>query len=68
MTLADKLRPFVAALKEASAAGDKRAAEVITLYRMHCACPSDPAAPALCEAAFNDWLKQQKETDDAVTA
>ena len=59
MTLADKLRPHVAAIQQAAKDGDKRAAEIINLYQLHVAQPQDPAAPALCEAAFNDWLKSQ---------
>lgn len=55
-TLADKLRPYVAALELSSADGDAKANSVISLYQMHVACPSDPGAPALCEAAFNEWI------------
>lgn len=60
MTLADKLRPHVEDIKKASAEGDEKATEIITLYQMHVACPQDPGAPALCEATFNDWLKKRE--------
>lgn len=55
MTLADKLRPFVNELKEGAKNGNSYADQVIALYQMHCACPSDPGAPALCEEAFDRW-------------
>jgi hypothetical protein len=55
MTLADKLRPYVQELMAGAKGGDQVADRVITLYRMHCSCPSDPGAPALCEAAFDEW-------------
>lgn len=58
MTLADKLRPHVPAIELAASHGDAGAREIITLYQMHCACPSDPGAPALCEAAFDNWIKR----------
>lgn len=58
--LANKLRPSVAALKEAAAKGDKRAQRVISLYQMHVACPADPGAPALCEAAFDEWQQARR--------
>lgn len=57
MTLADKLKPYVAVIEAAAAAGDLGAKQIITLYQMHVRQPSDPGAPALCEAAFNDWRK-----------
>jgi hypothetical protein len=56
-SLADKLRPQVLAIKDAAAAGDKGAQNIIKLYQMHVRCPSDPGAPALCEAAFDEWVK-----------
>ncbi len=59
MTLADKLRPHVKDIIAAADDGDKKAAEIISLYRMHQSCPRDPGAPALCEAAFMEWLKSQ---------
>lgn len=57
MTLADKLRPHVKDIKQAALAGDGAAQNIITLYQMHVACPADPGAPALCEAAFDEWMR-----------
>ena len=57
MTLADKLKPHVPAIQRDAANGNARAMEIINLYKMHCACPADPGAPALCEAAFDEWRK-----------
>jgi hypothetical protein len=37
--------------------GDRKAQQVIDLYPMHCSCPNDPGAPALCETAFEDRRK-----------
>lgn len=54
--LSARLRPYAEQLKAASAAGDKAAQQVITLYRMHCDCPNDPGAYALCDVAMDDWL------------
>jgi hypothetical protein len=62
--LADKLRPHVAAIEAASAAGDGMARNIISLYRMHMTCPGDPGAPALCEATFNDWMKERRCPSD----
>jgi len=55
MSLADKLRLYVDELRADAKRGDQVAERVVTLYRMHCSCPSDPGAPALCEAAFDEW-------------
>lgn len=62
MSLADTLRPHVAAIKDAAAAGDAKAAQIISLYRMHCSSPSDPGAPALCKATFDDWIATRKSS------
>lgn len=59
MSLADKLRPYVSRIEAAIKAGDEKARQIVTLYEMHRASPSDPAAPALCEVAFDDWMKEQ---------
>lgn len=59
MSLADDLRPYVPAIKSAAERGDQGAAQIIKLYYMHCACPTDPGAPALCKAAFDDWKAKQ---------
>lgn len=61
MILADKIRPYVEVLKECAAAGESKAQSVISLYQMHVSCPRDPAAPVLCEAAFDDWLASKKD-------
>ena len=63
MTLADKLKPHVDAIKASAKSGNPRAQEIIQLYRMHCDCPSDPGAPALCEAAFEGWLKEARDDE-----
>lgn len=55
MTLADKIRDYVPSIQKDAANGCESARQIINLYKMHCACPGDPAAPALCEAAFNEW-------------
>ncbi len=57
MSLADTLRPHVQAIQSAAKNGDMKAQQIINLYGMHCRCPSDPGAPALCQAAFDDWMK-----------
>lgn len=62
--LVEKLKPHVKAIMDDAAAGDFRAKEIITLYRMWERCPSDHAAPALCEATFNDWLKRKNAKND----
>lgn len=60
MTLADTLRPYVAELKNEAARGCAVAQNIIGLYRMHVACSSDPGAPALCKAAFDEWVSSRK--------
>jgi hypothetical protein len=60
--LTEMLQPYVQRLQQGAAAGDKNAASVIDLYKLHCSCPSDPCAPALCEAAFTEWKRGQEET------
>lgn len=57
--LTELLRPHVAELIRSSAAGNKKARDVITWYEMHRKCPHDPGAPVVCEAAFKDWMKSQ---------
>ena len=61
MTLTEKLRPWVERLLEAAGNGDAGATQVIELYRLYCDCPTDPGAPALCNAAFDDWLRARGE-------
>jgi len=63
-TLADRLKPFVS---EIAAEGDTLAQHIINLYRMFCACQSDPGAPALCEATFEDWLKTRQDLQEVRT-
>jgi hypothetical protein len=62
MFLADKLRPFVGRLVEDARRGNARAQRVIDLYRLYLACPRDPAAPNLCEAAFDEWLSGHRRS------
>lgn len=57
--LTELIRPYVDELKAQAAAGNVKAKQVISLYEMHCDCPSDRGAPALCEAAFKDWKRSQ---------
>ena len=57
MTLSDKIKPFVQRIIDDANKGNAEAQQIITLHRMHVSCPSDPAAPALCEAAFDEWKK-----------
>lgn len=59
MTLASRLKPHVATIEAAAAAGDQGAKQIIDLYQMHVRLPSDPGAPALCAAAFDDWLRKR---------
>lgn len=63
--LTEKVRPHVEALKLSAAAGNKKARQVIYLYHMHVACPSDPGAPALCSAALDDWLSDHTKLERA---
>lgn len=62
--LTEKLRPHVDAIKADAANGDVRAKEIITLYKMWERCPNDAAAPALCEATFDDWLKRKEKKNE----
>lgn len=57
--LTEKLRPHVRAIQDAAIAGDAKAKQVIDLYMLHVAQPSDPGAPALCHAAFDDWQRSR---------
>lgn len=57
--LADKLRSHVADIEADAASGSKKAQAIINLYQLHVACPSDPGAPALCSAAFDEWRKSK---------
>jgi uroporphyrinogen-III synthase len=52
------LRPHVEAIKLSAFTGNARAREIINLYRLYLACPSDRAAAALCEATFKDWQRE----------
>jgi hypothetical protein len=58
-TIAQKLKPHVKAIEASASGGCQKAVEIIELYEMHRKSPSDPAAPALCEAVFDDWMKDQ---------
>jgi hypothetical protein len=55
--LTEKLRPHVLQILADAERGNRKAQQIIDLHRMHCACPGDPGAPALCEAAFDDWRR-----------
>ncbi len=57
--LSDRIKPHVADIIASATAGDENAKQVITLHRMHVACPQDPGAPALCGAYFDAWLKSR---------
>ena len=54
--LTERMKPYVEQIIASANDGDENAKQVISLHRMHVACPSDPGAPALCEAAFDAWL------------
>lgn len=57
--ITSRIKPYVNAIKSAANDGDTKALQIISLHRMHVACPSDPGAIGLCEAAFDDWLRQE---------
>lgn len=59
--LTELLRPHVEAIEAAVMKGDKQAAQIITLYQMHIACPRDPGASALCKAAFDAWRSKRPQ-------
>lgn len=54
--LTEKLRPHVQAIQSAASSGDAKAAEIMTLYRMHCDAPNDPGAYAICHAVADEWI------------
>lgn len=60
MDITSRLKPHVADIVADAAGDDERlsrmAQQIISLHRMHVSCPRDPGAPALCEAAFNEWV------------
>lgn len=64
MNLNDQIAPHAEAIKRDATAGNTAAKNIIALHRMWVACPSDPGAPALCEAAFKDWLKRAREYEE----
>ncbi len=57
--LVEVLTPHVSDIMADAEQGNVRAQEIITLYRMWQKCPGDPAAPELCRATFEDWLKKR---------
>lgn len=59
-SITDRIRPYVDRIIRAAARGNVKASRVVELHRMHVKCPSDPGAEGLCEAAFDDWLSEQK--------
>lgn len=65
--LTELLRPHVSALKSDAAAGDGKAKQVIDLYRLHCSAPQDPGAPALCRAAFDEWIRRRRRAPSGST-
>lgn len=58
--LSDRIKPYATEITRSAAAGNVRAKEVISLYRMHVNCPTDPGAVGLCTAAFDEWLQHRK--------
>lgn len=60
MDITSRLRPYVSDIIASANGGNATAAQIISLHKMHVACPQDPGAPALCEAAFDDWLRNRK--------
>lgn len=62
--LTEKLRPHASDIKAAAYAGDAKAIEIIKLHRMWCDVPHDHAAPALCEAAFDEWINKRSRATD----
>ena len=55
--LTEKLRPHVKAIKAAIANGDRQAEQIVQLYELYRACPSDYAAAALCSEVFDEWMR-----------
>lgn len=58
-SLNDLLRPHVGKIMADAANGNETAKNIIALHRMYVTCSSDPGAPALCRAAFDEWLGRQ---------
>lgn len=58
--LTERIKPFVPDIIASAEAGCRLAKSVITFHRMWVSCPSDHAAPALCESAFDEWLKTKE--------
>lgn len=54
------LKPFVQDIKDSAACGNPHAKQIINLYELHRACPSDPGAIGLCHAAFELWRAQHE--------
>ena len=59
--LTELLRPHVGEIKLAAANGDKNAQDIIALYTMHMAAPSDPGAYGICTAIANEWIEKRNE-------
>lgn len=49
------IKPWRGQLVTAANQGDTKAQQIINLYQMYVACPSDQAPAALCKAAFEEW-------------
>lgn len=58
--LYDTLKPHVEHIEAGARRGEEKAQAVIRLYHMHMDCPSDPGAPGLCRAAFDEWLAEHE--------
>jgi hypothetical protein len=59
--LCSRIKPYVTEIKKSANDGNVRAQEIISLYRLHVNCPTDPGAAGLCGAAFDEWLRQMKK-------
>lgn len=56
--LTERLLPLVWRIVDACNAGDEKAAEIVKLYQLYVACPSDRAAAVFCDEALTEWLAQ----------
>lgn len=55
--LSTRIKPYSTEITKSAAAGNVRAKEIISLYRMHVNCPSHPDIAGLCAAALDGWLR-----------
>lgn len=56
--LTEKIKPHAVNIAKQANGGNSKAEAVISLHQMLVA-KAEPCALALCEAAFEDWLKDQ---------